>query len=217
VLDFVRNKPRGGNDADYRLWALEADPAVADANIMRYPAGLGTIAVIIKAGTTNIDEAIDNGVPVVLTPSGALLTTVATYIEGVRPTGDCVQVSGITEVAIDVTATVAFTKGTKDTVLAGAGPGGADITQGALVAMEIKRALYKTPPGGTKINGIGYALASALEDQIDIQLSANGLVEGQKLQIVTDRQVANLNGGSANYALSGNQQAVPGTITIVDA
>lgn len=209
ILARIRTPIAGGTASDYAQWAVEADPSVVEANVLRFPFGLGTVGVVIAAGTTNIDEALDNGQPVVRIPSQALVDRVQAYLETKRPITDCVTVLAPTGVDVDVTVRVAFVSGDLDTV-----PAGQSLTQEELVQREVERAIYKTPPGGRQIGASGYVLASEIEEVIDLGLSASVYTLGQ-IPILLDRQVDDLTVSHPNYPLNGAQVALPGTITVV--
>lgn len=211
VLARIRSAPRGGTEEDYRQWAVAADPSVVSASIVRFIMGLGTVGVYISAGTSNIDEAIDNGDPVVLTPSNTLLETVQDYIDGVSPLTDCPTVFAPVLVPINVTMHVRFNSGNSSTV-----PTGQTVSQAELVKREISRALYKTPTGGRRFGGIGYVVAAEIEEMLDRNLSFGPVTVGAKLQIVTDRDIDDLSASGANRMILPEEQAVPGTLTIVE-
>lgn len=211
ILARMRSSPRGGTEEDYRQWAIASDPSVVSASIVRWVRGMGTVGVYISAGTSDIDAALDEGLPIVLTPSEDLIETVQEYIDTLAPLTDCPLVYAPTLVEIDVTMNVRFNSGDKDTI-----PTGQTLTQGELVEREISRALYKTPTGGRRFNGIGYVLASEVEEMVDKNLSFGPVTTGEKLLIVTDRQVDDLSASGANRMILATEQAVPGVITIVE-
>lgn len=211
VLARIRSAPRGGTESDYQQWAIASDPSVVSASIVRFNRGLGTVGVYISAGTANIDEALDEGQPIVLTPSVDLLETVQDYIDVLAPLTDCPIVYAPTLVPIDVTIHVRFNSGNKDTI-----PTGETLTQGELVEREVSRALYKTPTGGRKLGGSGYVLASEIEETVDKNLSFGPVTFGDKLQILTDRDVDDLSASGANRGVLSTEQAVPGVITIIE-
>ncbi len=213
VLNRLQEAARGGNDNDYVEWALESSPAVTSAAVLRYPMGAGTVAVIITSGTTDIDAAVDAGDVVDFTPSPELIAIAEAYIEARNTTTACAFVYGVDLVTLDVTVTVAFTSGNKDTVLSGQ-----TLTQGELVEREVQRAIYKMGTGGTLFpNGNRYATKKAIEDGIDSHLSAIDTVQGTDLQIVLNRVVSNLDGVNSDKQVTANQRPYPGTISIVDA
>ena len=211
ILARMRAAIRGGTKEDYDQWAIEADPSVSSANTLRFAFGFGTVAVVITAGTTDIDAALDNGDPVILEPSDEVIAAVQTYIDAKRPVTACPTVIGATEIPIDVTVRVRFAQGDSDTVLADQ-----TLTQAELVQREVKRAIYKTPPGGRQFDGIGYVVASEIEEMIDFNLSSAPIEVGDKFEIITDRQVDDLSLTGVNIAILADQVAVPGTITIVE-
>lgn len=218
VLDFIQTPPKGGHSTDYEQWAFDADPSVSYARCLRNHFGGGTVGVVITAGTTDIDTALDNGQAIVFEPSEDLVETVAAYIETKRPETDCVTVFGATEREIDVTVRVAFVSGDESTILSGFDNGN-DITQGELVEREVKRAIYKTGIGGVKIDDQGYVLASDLEAMLDLKLKASNDNPGTLAELLLDRQVADLDGVAAgtNLAIDSNEVPIPGTITVTTA
>lgn len=211
VLAFIRSPIAGGTASDYRNWAVAADPSVVAATVLRYVNGFGSLAVVVTAGTTDIDGALDAGQSVTQIPTPALIATVQAYIEALRPVNDCVQVVGPSSLAINVTARVRFASGGLTTI-----PAGQTLTQQALVQREVQRAIYKTPPGGRTLGASGYVVASEIEDTIDLGLSSGPYIFG-KLSVLLDRQVDALYGVSGpNYPLFATQVPIPGVITVVD-
>lgn len=213
ILARMRSSARGGSVADYTVWALSV-AGVTSVSIVRYIAGLGTVGAIITSGTTDIDAALDANLSITFTAGADLIAATQAYLESVCPETDCPLVFSVDELAVNVTATVKFITGTKSTVLSGQ-----TLTQGELVQREIKRAIYKTPTGGTRTSAAsaqGYLLKKTIEDMIDSKLSAAGTVIGDTLQIVTDRIIADLDGVNANKSIGGSVRVIPGTITIVD-
>ena len=97
LLFRLRNPPHGGAASDYYLWAT-AVAGVAAAYVYPNRRGLGTTDVIIMA---------NGGVP-----SGALVTAVQAYIDGVRPVQADVLVLAPTAVIVAVTATLTLAGGT---------------------------------------------------------------------------------------------------------
>jgi len=209
ILAQIRTPLAGGKVSDYEQFALAADPSVTSCTIMRYVYGLGTVGVVITAGTTDIDAALENGDPIVLIPSDALVDTVQAYIETVNPATDCAYVLKPATAAIDVSVNVRFSQGDGSTILSGQ-----TLTQSELVEREVKRAIYKTPPGGRKFGASGYVVAAEIEEVIDMNLSASPYTVGAIAQIVLDRQVDDLSASGANRAILGREVAVPGVITI---
>lgn len=211
ILAFIRSPISGGTAIDYRQWALDADPSVVDASILRFAFGLGTVGVVIAAGTSDIDTAIDNGDPIQVTPSQELVDVVQAYIDTKRPVTDCAYVMGATEVPVDVTVRVRLLSGAlSDTIP------GTTITQEEAIRREVMRGLYKTPAGGRQFGASGFVVASELEEVMDYNLSANPYTVGRKYQLLVDRQLEDLSATGPNLMILGNQVAVPGTITILE-
>lgn len=211
ILARVRQPLAGGKVSDYQQFAFDADPSVTSANILRFPFGFGTVGVVITAGTTDIDEALNNGEPIVLIPSDDLVERVQDYIETQNPLTDCATVIKPQELPVDVTVHVRFAQGDLNTVNSGQ-----TLTQGELVEREVKRALYKTPPGGRQFGASGFVVASEIEEVIDLNLSADPYTEGDITQIIVDRQVEDLSATGPNLMILGTQVAVPGTISVVE-
>lgn len=212
VLARIQLPPAGGTASDYEAWALAADPSVTSAQTLRYIYGLGTVGVIITAGTTNIDTAVDQNEPVIRTPSPSLINTVATYIAAFKPLTDCVTVLGPNEIPIDVTVMRTFVDGTDgSTIEATTG-----LSYDALLIREISRVLYKMPTGGRKLGNLGYVLASEIEEGVDDQLSVAPYGTGAIAQILADRQVLPLSSSGYNRGVLNNQIFKPGTITLED-
>jgi uncharacterized phage protein gp47/JayE len=209
VLQRIRNPVRGGTEEDYKFWASASNPSVVSSKILRHRYGLGTVSVVISAGTSDIDQAIDNDQAVVVIPTEEVLTAAQNYIDGYNPLTDAVYCDAPIAVPIDVTASVTFASGDGSTI-----PGGSTVSQLDLVKREIKRAIYKTPIGGRIKGDYGYVFASELEAMIDLNLAAGQVGTGIKYQIVKDRQVADLSATGANRRIASNEVAIPGTITV---
>lgn len=209
ILQRIRNPVRGGTEADYITWARNADASVVQAKVLRHAYGLGSVLVLVSAGTSDIDAAIDGDDAIVITPTAELLETVRTYIDGYNPITDAVYTAAPNEIPIDVDVTVTFESGDETTIVASAGA-----TQGELVEREVRRAIYKTPVGGRTIGANGYVLASDIEAYIDLNLAYGNVGVGLKYQIVTDRQVDDLSATGANRMILSNEVAVPGNITL---
>lgn len=210
VLDRVRDPVRGGTGNDYEQWALESSDSVTRASVLRYVNGLGTVGVVITAGTTDIDTAIDNDEPIVIVPSSQLISEVKSYLDTKRPVTDCVRVLPPIETDQEISVKVRFSQGTKDTILAGQ-----TLTQGELVQREVRRALYKHPVGGFILGASGYVVASHIEEVIDLNLSTLPHTQGSN-PIVVDRHVEDLSASGRNRVLLTNQAAVPSVINILE-
>lgn len=210
ILNRIQQPPAGGTANDYATWAKEADPSVTEANVIRFIYGLGTVGVVITAGTTDIDTAVTNGDPVVRVPSAPLIAKVKDYIDAKNPLTDCVFVEAPQVVYVPVTIRVRYLEGDDNTV-----PAGQTLTQKELVQREVRRAIYKTPPGGRLFGSTGYVVASEIEEVVDQGLSANPYTVGNFAQIIVDRQVENLAPSGVNLMLSPRQIAEPGTVSVV--
>lgn len=211
ILRQVRTPLAGGKIEDYKAFALAADPSVVSANVLRFPFGFGTVGIVITAGTTDIDTALNNGDPIVLTPSQELVDKVQDYIETQNPVTDCATVIAPASTPIDVTVNVRYSSGDNDTILTGQ-----TLSQADLVRREVSRALYKTPAGGRQLGASGYVVASEIEEVLDLGLGGDPYTQGEYAQILLDRQVEDLAASGPNRVLSGNQYAVPGTITVME-
>jgi uncharacterized phage protein gp47/JayE len=212
VLSVIRNPTAGGTESDYQQYALEADGAVTSASVLRWIYGLGTVGVIITSGTTDIDAAIDNNVPIVRQPSQALINKVKDYVDAKNPVTDCLHVFGAQEVSQDVTIRVKYL----DTYNGSTVLTGQTLTLNQLVEREVKRALYKVPTGGRKIGASGYIVASEIEEAVDSKLSALPYAQGLIAEVIVDRQVDQLTSSGYNRLLRAQEIVVPGTITVVE-
>lgn len=210
ILQRYQNPPAGGTKADYLQYALNADASVVDVNVIRYIFGLGTVGVIVTAGTTDIDAAVTAGDPVVRVPSQGLLDSVLASLNAQVPLTDCPFVLAPTEVMIDTMVRIRYNTGDGLTI-----PPGQTLTQDQLVKREISRAIYKVPPGGRQIGGTGFVVASELEEVLDNGLANTPYVQGSFAQIVEDRDVLDLSASGPNRYILGTELATPGTITIV--
>lgn len=221
LLNRRQRPPSGGNQFDYPQFAFEASDTVRSAFIRRFARGLGSVDVYITSGTTDIDTAVTNGLPVLRIPTPATITTVQAYYEAQAPLTDCPRILAPVEVAQDVTVRVRLAAGItlatvpSDTVY---NPLALNVEQ--LIAREVARVLYKVPVGGRTIPGLpnGYVVAADIETQLDIMLSAvpddAGIAQGN-IPVLLDRQVSNLDGVNVNRELIGNQLAAPGVTTVV--
>lgn len=214
ILTRLRTPLAGGKVSDYILFALAADPSVVTANVIRFPNGFGTVEVVITAGTTDIDFALDNNQPVVLTPSDELVAEVQAFIETQKPVTDCVFVAGPNSVVQNVTVRVRYLQGHNSTIPTNQIPG-QTLTQAQMVQREVKRAMFKTPPGGRQLGGSGFLVASEIEEVVDNGLSAEPYITG-RFAILLDRQVDNLSATGPNRLMLGNELIIPGTITVVE-
>lgn len=211
ILTRVRNPLSGGTESDYEQWAVEADPSVSSASIIRHPYGPGTVGVVITAGTTDIDKAINDGDAIVRIPSDALVDEVSDYIDAKNPLTDCVTVFKPVEKSVNVTVKVRFADGGLNTI-----PAGQTLTQKQLVEREVRRAIYKTPAGGRRFGSTGFVVASEIEEVIDSNLSALPYTEGEIAQILVDRQVQDLSASGPNLTILQTEIAEPGTITVLE-
>lgn len=209
IVQRIRQPLGVGRVSDYIQYAEAADPSVVSASVVRFPFGLGTVAVYITSGTTDIDAAIDNGDPISVIPSDELVQKVQDYLDINRPVTDCVTVLKPSAVTQDVTVAVRYASGNGSTIISGQ-----TLTQDQLVKREVMRAIYKTPVGGREIGGSGFIVASDIEQTIDAKLSAE-TVETGTIPILLDRQVLPLSVSGYNRGLGANQVPTPGMITVV--
>ena len=219
ILRQIQLPIAGGKTSDYIQFAEAADAAVTSASILRFPFGLGTVGVVITSGTTDIDTALDNGIPVITTPSDELVDEVQAYIDTVNPITDCATVLAPATVGVAVTVRVRFASGNAGTMLVdpvNTVTPGVTLTQAQFVRREVQRAIYKTPVGGRRLGPSGYVVLSEIEDLIDENVGAGAYSTGEIVQIVLDREVDDLAATGPNLLLLGNQQALPSVVTIID-
>ena len=105
LLDLLRRPPAGGNQYDYKAWALSVD-GVTSAYVYPLRRGLGTVDVVITSG--------DN------VPSDDIVSKVQNYIDSVRPVtakNSMVIKPDVTKVDIEVKVSLsggAFDKAAND-------------------------------------------------------------------------------------------------------
>lgn len=221
LLTRKRRPPSGGNEFDYPAFAFAADPSVRTAFIRRFGRGLGTVDIYITTGTTDIDTAVTQGLPISRIPSPGVIATVQAYYEHNAPLTDCPKVFAPTEIGIDVTVNVVLATGISlSTVPANATYNPLNLTVDALIKREIGRVLYKLQVGGRVLPGdvIGYVVAADIEYQLDIMLSAVTTSNSQpigKIPVLVDRQCQPLDPPNIDRALGPNQLSAPGTLTVV--
>lgn len=209
ILLRIRQPLSVGRISDYIQYAEAADPSVTSAFVLRYPFGLGTVAVYITAGTTDIDTAIDNNEPISVIPSQELIDKVQAFLDINKPVTDCVTVLPPVPITINASVEVDYASGNGSTI-----PSGQTLTQDQLVQREVRRALYKTPVGGRIVGVSGFVLASDLEQTIDVALSSESVETGTSA-ILLDRQVLPLSATGYNRSLLPNETPIPGVITII--
>lgn len=210
ILSRLRNGITVGRPIDYEDYAEAASPSVTSALAVKAIYGPGTVGLYITSGTTNIDEALDNGQTISLLPSSQLIATVQAYVNANAVLTDTVYVVAPQLLAVNVTVQVSYNSGNNSTI-----PSGQTLTQAQLVQREVQRAIYKTPIGGRQIAGSGgFVFASDLEQTIDIALSDEPFETGSS-PILIDRQVLALSLTGSNLSIASNQIPIPGTITIV--
>lgn len=216
-----QNAPAGGNEVDYPQFAFAASPTVRYSTIYRFARGLGTVAIYITAGTTDIDSAVTAGQSIVRIPTTDIISAVQAYYDANVPLTDCPTVYAPSEITIPVGVNVIYAQG-----LIGASvpsdpinnPLGLSCHQ--LVQREISRVLYKYAVGGRSLPGKtgGWVVAADLEDGLDVWLSAvpnqnTGVLNGI-LPILSDWQVLPLDGSTIDKVITKNQLPAPGTITV---
>ncbi len=222
LLSREQNPPAGGNETDYPAWAFEADPSVRSAQIHRFGRGFGTVDIYITSGTTDIDTAVTQGLSIVRIPSDGLIAIVQAFYNAAAPLTDCPEVFAPTELDVDVTVNVDLAAGlTFSSVPSDAVNNPLNLTVYELIQREIGRTLYKYAVGGRIIPslGMGYVIASDIEEGLDIWLSAvpdtvNGGFLG-KIPILADRECQKLDGANYNLPVLDNNLPTPGTLTAV--
>ena len=222
LLSREQNPPAGGNITDYPNFAFAADPSIRSAFAVRFISGLGTVAVYITTGTTDIDSAVTNGLAIDRIPNGSLLAKVQAYYDSHVPLTDCSTVYAPTEVPVNVNLTnVNLAPGfILTSVPSNATYNPLNLTVQQLIVREVGRPLYKYSVGGRALTGYtgGYIVASDIETSIYTWLSAvtdpvSGLPIGN-IPILLDFQVAPLNSPNYNLPIAANQLSAPGTVTI---
>lgn len=223
LLNRIQQPPAGGNANDYRNFALDASPSVINAIVNRFGRGLGTVDIYITTGTTDIDDAVTNGLSIVRIPDSALIDTVQAYVSSVDPLTDCAEIYAPTEVTQDLTINYELAAGLSLSTTIPSDPvyNPLGLTVAQLIVREMGRPLYHIPVGGWKLPGLsgGYVVAAYIEESLDIWLSAQtdpttGIAVG-KIPILINRQIQPINGSNYDKPLVGNQIVAPGTMTYV--
>lgn len=222
LISRRQNPPAGGNETDYPNFAFEADDSVRSVIIKRFGRGLGTVDVYVTTGTTDVDTAVTQGIPVVRIPSSGTIAIIQAYYDAHVPLTDCAKIYAPIETDVDVTVNVLLAAGlTLSSVPASPVYNPLGLNCQALIEREISRVLYKLPVGGRVLPGgtVGYVTASDIESGLDTWLSAvkdpvSGLFLG-KLPILADRQCQPLDPPNVDLALAENSLAAPGVLTVV--
>jgi uncharacterized phage protein gp47/JayE len=167
----VQSTSSSGNVADYKNWALSVS-GVGKAKVFPLWNGAGTVKVLIVNSNMEIDEPLE--------------TTVATFIETVRPIGATVTVDSPTGLTIGVTANIIL-DGTKTL---------ADVKTAFTAALTayLKETVFDTYT-------VSYAKVGSL------LLAVEGVQDYNTLQV---------NGGAVSITLTEAQMPITGTITLTE-
>ncbi len=222
ILSRLQRPPAGGNMFDYPNFAFLADPSVRSALVRRFGRGLGTVDIYITTGTTDVDTAIDQGLPILRIPGSSLIAKVQEYYNNYAPLTDMPRVYAPTEREFAVTVKATIYPGlTPSYVPADSVNNPLGLTVAELVEREVARVLYKVPVGGRRLPGLtkGYMVASDIEAQLDKELSGvtdpvSGLFFG-KIPVLVDRQVQPLDPPNMNIEMEANELAKPGVVSII--
>lgn len=171
-FEQVQNPATSGNAAAYKAWALSVS-GVGGAKVEALWNGAGTVKVLI----VNNDMAIETD----------LESTVAVYIETVRPIGATVTVTSPTGKSIGVTAAV--TLDGSQTIAA------VQSAFTAAVTSYLKSTVFET-------YSVSYAKIGSL------LLTTDGVSDYTDLQV---------NGGTSNIAIGTEELPIAGTITLTEA
>lgn len=222
ILNRKQNAPAGGNETDYPNFAFAADPSVRSAFIRRFGRGLGTVDIYITTGTTDIDNAVTNGLPIVRIPGPGVIADVQAYYDAHVPLTDCPVVYAPATEDTDVTVKVILAQGlTLASVPADPVNNPLNLTVQGLIEREISRVIYKLPVGGRLLPGStnGFVTASDIEEGLDVWLSAvkdpiTGVYLG-KIPVLADRQCQPLDPPNVNKQLGANALAEPNVLTVI--
>lgn len=88
IEEHDKRENSGGNPVAYEKWAKEASDQVVTAKTYKHVRGVSTVDTVITSGTTDIDAAVENNLPITRIPSAELIATVQAYIEFENPTTD---------------------------------------------------------------------------------------------------------------------------------
>ena len=169
TYDKVRKPATSGNVYHYEQWAKEV-VGIGDAKAYPVWNGPGTVKVVLLADDKR-------------TPAPSIITDASDYIESQRPIGATVTVVGVSELAINVNATLTLADG---------------ITL-AEVQSEFEPALQS------------YLESLAFTDNIVRYTQVAALLLG--VPRILDYEDLTINGGTANVQTTEEQVAVVGTVT----
>jgi uncharacterized phage protein gp47/JayE len=170
LKDKVSNPVTSGNAAHYRQWALEV-AGVGDAKVYPVWNGGGTVKVVLldTEGTA---------------PAQTIIDAATAYIEDNRPIGATVTVVGVTEVPINITATLTLAEGKTST--------DAQTEVSALLKDYLKTMAFTDTV-------VRFSQIAALV------LNAESVIDYTNLTI---------NGGTTNITIVDGSVAVAGTVTV---
>jgi uncharacterized phage protein gp47/JayE len=170
LKDKVSNPVTSGNAAHYRQWALEV-AGVGDAKVYPVWNGGGTVKVVLldTEGTA---------------PAQTIIDAATAYIEDNRPIGATVTVVGVTEVPINITATLTLAEGKTST--------DAQTEVSALLKDYLKTMAFTDTV-------VRFSQIAALV------LNAESVIDYTNLTI---------NGGTTNITIVDSSVAVAGTVTV---
>mgnify|MGYP000710596944 CR=1 FL=1 len=101
IEEHDKRENSGGNPVAYEKWAKEASAQVVTAKTYKHVRGVSTVDTVITSGTTDIDAAVENNLPVTRIPSEELIEIVQEYISFENPTTDDHQTFAPTEEEFD--------------------------------------------------------------------------------------------------------------------
>ena len=179
-----RDDNSGGNLTAYEAFAAAASSQVVTATAIKNPRGIGTVNTVITSGTTDIESAVRNGVPVLRLPSSDLLTIVQNYILSKNPTTDDHLTIAPTETPFNATIKFSLYDETLRTIVA------SEITKLAQIYIYQARSSQTIYP-------------TELERRIDASVG----------DLIKQRFVENFSVGSPEYTLGNSSLLVPSTIT----
>lgn len=223
LLSRLQMPPAGGNATDIRNMAFAADPAVRTVIVIPFALGLGTVGVYITTGSTDIDTAVTQGLPIVRVPSATDINLVQTYLNNNGVLGICYGVYGPTEIDFNGTVYVDLASGiTLTTVPNDPINNPLNLTVQELIVREYGRALYKVPVGGWQLGSSsppGFIVASYIENSMQLWLSSevdpvSGLTIGN-IPVLADIRVPALDSPNTNFPIAANNIVAPGTIIVV--
>jgi len=187
IMAHDQDDNTGGNATAYETWAKEASNEVVTAKTIRRPRGVDSVDTYITSGTTDIQSAVENGLPVNRLPSQTLINTVQAYILALNPVTD----DHITKAPIELSKDLIFKYSLYEESVA------MRSYCDGVIRKIIQVYLYKARPEDT-------LTPSAIERLVDQSIG----------NLIKERKCGDLDSSTSYYIVPSVNILTPGTITI---